>query len=779
MSRFLLNMMFVILLGSLAQAYAQEVPETTVNAEIQSKLDQAKKLLKASDNTSAGAMMREIISSAPQIGEAHFLLGLATLGQEKSKKIRAAAGVHFLESAKAGYQLPFGAWGDYPIDMKVYIDANWEAAKDILKDKDPQKQNIAIHLLENIISLDHKAHNSSETLGELYMKSGQNRKALELFQRLLEANPEESESIYKMGLGFLDIYNKEIAESILADLSSEGPEKMSAMMKLLMARAFFVIGDNRIASVYYFQCLDDLNEIAAREISRDIIDIIMPEEISEYKQARTIDQKKAFFRKFWKSRDPLPTTEYNERLVEHYRRLNYSKQYYGIKQTKGYDDRGIVYIKHGEPDEKASLNGNFGLRDNESWLYRRKPDDYLFHFVQKTSSFLIASTLDEAVIGSIYTTAFEERPDRESENGEMLLMNAPGISQNFRDLLLNRAELNSMYFMWAAERADFDDPDALEADMTTNFAMQEAELLIPAQTTGLSTETYHPDMGVEEFNYYYYTTDFMAINANSNVHIYYGLPISELEFKRDILGVRVNYESTFAVFDQDWNEVNRVYNQRSYQLKQEPPKQNKGLLMVDKQTLNLPPGEYHYSVSVRDLGSDHLGIYKGDMEVTQYEPNQFNVSQVVLASNITELEEGQRPGKFSRGRLNVMPLPSRTFRLDQSVFVYYEVYFLEKDSEGKKQYNVDFTIEADKLDRNLVSKIVGSFGNLLGSDDSEKGKITLTFEKEANPERMVQVEWISIDISDSPPGEYNLNIVVTDLATGKKVSRESVFSVVK
>ncbi|MFC1614842.1 hypothetical protein ACFL5K_06045 [Gemmatimonadota bacterium] len=55
----------------------------------------------------------------------------------------------------------------------------------------------------------------------------------------------------------------------------------------------------------------------------------------------------------------------------------------------------------------------------------------------------------------------------------------------------------------------------------------------------------------------------------------------------------------------------------------------------------------------------------------------------------------------------------------------------------------------------------------------------MTFEKEANPERMVQVEWISIDISDSPPGEYNLNIVVTDLATGKKVSRESVFSVVK
>ncbi len=241
--------------------------------------------------------------------------------------------------------------------------------------------------------------------------------------------------------------------------------------------------------------------------------------------------------------------------------------------------------------------------------------------------------------------------------------------------------------------------------------------------------------------------------------------------------MRVNYENTFAVFDQNWNEVKRVYNRRSYQLSQEPDRNNKGLLLVDKQNINLPPGQYHYSVSVRDLGSNHLGIYKGDLDVSHYQVNDFNVSQVVIASNVSPLGE-QKPGKFTRGQFNVMPLPSRTFRRDQPVFVYYEVYFLTKDSENKKRYKVDFTIEADRLDRNLASKIFASFGKLV-SKSEDKGKITLTFDKEGDAETIAQAEYISIDIKDSPAGHYNLKIDVTDMVSGRTLTRNNEFSIVQ
>jgi len=774
----------VFLLGVTPRLNSQEVSASGADPQLEARIKEAKSMIIAGDFFSARSLLEETVAQNPESGEAYFYLGLATLGGEKSKswkkKEKYKASDYFLEAARAGYHLPFGGWEkDYPIRQRDFIEANWRVAEKFIQDKDPQNFEPAIHLLENIVSVNHKEHDASEHLGRLYVKTGQSRKALDLFQRLLEAYPDKSESIYDLGLGFFDIYNKEIAQAVLADLSNEGPEKMTALMKLLMARAFFVLEDNRIASVYYFQCLDDLNEIAAREMYRDIMDIVRPKERKEYKSLRTIEQKKRFFRKFWKSRDPSPTTEYNERLVEHYRRLNYAKQHFFIPQTKGYDDRGIIYIKHGEPDQKAFLPGNWGIRDNETWLYRRKPNDYIYHFVKKTTAYYIATSLAEAVVDNPFTVSYGEKVNPEAESPEEMneLVSADDLNTNFRELLLSRIEIDPLYMRLYAQRADFNDPDYLYRETITNFQMDEAKLLEPALTEGFEGETYIPDMGTEPLDYYYYTADFMAVNSNSNVNIFYGLPVSALEFKRDILGVRVNYESTFAVFDQEWQEVKRVYNRRSYQLRQEPDKQNKGLLMVDIQTLNLPPGDYHYSVSVRDLGSNHLGIYKGDLKVTPYKMNEFNVSQIVLASNITPFE-GNKPTKFTRGKYNVMPMPSRTFRQDQAVFVYYEVYFLTPDEDGKKHYNVDFTIEAEKLDRNLASKVFASFGRLLRRSE-EKGKITLTFDKEGDPDRIAQPEFISIDISDSPPGRYNLEIVVTDMVSGKKVTRENKFWITK
>jgi len=766
-----LRLFLILSLATLAAPlYAQTA------SDVQSKIDQANRMVLSGNFSGARSLAEGILAKEPQNGPANFVMGLAILGEDPKRDNRPVAGEYFVKAAQAGYHQPFGSWEKCPVNENSYIDANWQPAEDILKEKDPQKQNTAINLLENIVTVKHKEHDASEHLGKLFIQTGQSRRAMELFQRLLEASPGESESIYTMGLGFFDIYNREMAESILADLSSEGPENLTSLMKLLMARAFFVLGDNRIASVYYFQAMDDLNEISAREIYRDNIDIILDKEKSEYEHCRTVDQKKAFFRKFWKSRDPSPTTEYNERLVEHYRRLNYAKQNYYIRQTKGYDDRGRIYIKHGEPDQKAVLSGNFGIRDSESWLYRRKPDDFIFHFVKRTGSYLIVPRLADAVIGSSYAEDYTTMPDQENPD-QSNLVSAAGLNSNFRELLLNRAEIAPLYFQMATERADFNDPEYVMREMETNYAMEENKIIMPALTVGENTETYKPDMGAQPLDYYYYTADFMAMNANSNVNIFYGLPISSLDFKRDILGVRVNYESTFAVFDQEWNEVKRVYNQRSYQLKQEPDRNNKGLLLVDKQTLNLPPGQYHYSVSVRDLGSNHLGIYKGELEVTHYKPDDFNVSQVVMASSVTQ-HEGARPGKFTRGRLDVMPLPSRAFLGNQPAFVYYEIYNLTKGTDGKKHYKVDFSIEADKLDRNIASKIVSSFGGLI-SKKEDKGKITLTFDKEGDAESVVEAEYVSIDIADSPAGHYNLNIVVTDAVSGKTITRSNEFNITK
>ena len=85
-----------------------------------------------------------------------------------------------------------------------------------------------------------------------------------------------------------------------------------------------------------------------------------------------------------------------ERLREHYRRLFYARKnfqlvslnrHYDIVEryrsgSRDFDDRGIIYIRHGEPTSRATYAAP-GLEPNESWRYSRPDGDMIFHFMAR------------------------------------------------------------------------------------------------------------------------------------------------------------------------------------------------------------------------------------------------------------------------------------------------------------------------------------------------------------------------------------------------------------
>jgi len=650
--------------SSLSPAELQgEKTDSTGKPELETGIEQACELILDGNLTEAAKILEKLKGLPSHAGEVNFYLGLTALGKRNLKRAQAitVAASYFETSARAGYSLSSEDWENYPIKKDKYCDANWKAAKKLIKSKDPEDIETTENLLKNIMTVELKVHNACRELGAL--------------------------------------------------------EKDS------------------LACSYYSQCQDSLDEVTAGELLRDVTDIVFEDDRLLYENAATLKEKQAFFRRLWKSRDPSLATDYNKRLAEHYRRLNHAKQNFHINMINGYDDRGRIYIKHGEPDQKVS---DFVYeRENVSWLYRKKPRDFIFHFLRR------------------YT------------NHEILPNLPPPLYES-------RGELDLFYSLAAMKLAT----GPSRSDLS-ELMMDENEILEPAFTLGETTETYNPYKGIQPLDYYFYTADFMSRNANSSLYVYYGLPVNKLELLPDSSGSWVDYECAITLFDQEWNQVARAFDERNYLLRPDPDKAGKGSLVIDRQVVSLPPGQYYYTVSVEDLNSGHLGIYRDTVEVTPYEHGRFNVSQIVLTTNITQVEKGQKPGKFARGRLNVMALPSRTFRRDQKVFIYCEIYYLNKDNQGKKRYNIDFSIKADKLDKGLASKIFTPFGKLLGKKE-DISSITLTFDKEQeNPDRAVQQEYISIDIIESPPGKYDLNITVTDNATGEKVTRDASFSIVK
>ena len=76
---------------------------------------------------------------------------------------------------------------------------------------------------------------------------------------------------------------------------------------------------------------------------------------------------------FWIEKDPTPTTRVNERLMEHWQRILYARENFQYYEDPPYrtDDRGIIYVKFGEPDRRK-----FGfLGAGETELKNRIPGD--------------------------------------------------------------------------------------------------------------------------------------------------------------------------------------------------------------------------------------------------------------------------------------------------------------------------------------------------------------------------------------------------------------------
>jgi len=57
-------------------------------------------------------------------------------------------------------------------------------------------------------------------------------------------------------------------------------------------------------------------------------------------------------RGFWSERNPVRSTPVNERLIEHWERIAHARMYFNKNSSSVYgtDDRGIIYVRFGEPD---------------------------------------------------------------------------------------------------------------------------------------------------------------------------------------------------------------------------------------------------------------------------------------------------------------------------------------------------------------------------------------------------------------------------------------------
>jgi hypothetical protein len=191
-----------------------------------------------------------------------------------------------------------------------------------------------------------------------------------------------------------------------------------------------------------------------------------------------------------------------------------------------------------------------------------------------------------------------------------------------------------------------------------------------------------------------------------------------------------------------------------------------GGFVPDVARLDLQPGRYRLEVQVQDLDTGKRGRYRQTIEVSAYPQDRLRMSDLELAWRITE---DAREDVFSKGGLRVVPMPGRTYGKGQSVYVYYEVYNLQRDEFGQTHYRVSYSV--GKKGKSSAAHIARLLRLAVGGGE----EVAVTYEQRGAA--ATQVEHVALDLGGVQAGPQVLQVSVTDLNSGGAAEREAAFAI--
>jgi hypothetical protein len=178
-------------------------------------------------------------------------------------------------------------------------------------------------------------------------------------------------------------------------------------------------------------------------------------------------------------------------------------------------------------------------------------------------------------------------------------------------------------------------------------------------------------------------------------------------------------------------------------------------------------------VRVEALQADSKRAARAMARVDPESSTGFGISDILLG-NKPEPREGSAPRRWS----DVAIEPGiGTYAKGASIGLVWELYELAA-REGSSRYRVSIAVE--RADRSAVGSFAGRFvdglGRAIGRQQVSRDKMSIAFDRTAAAVP-IQVEFMSLDLSDASPGEYRLRVDVTDLVSGRKTSRTTRFAV--
>jgi len=487
--------------------------------------------------------------------------------------------------------------------------------------------------------------------------------------------------------------------------------------KYELARTQLGVGlDAGVANYYEGAAYDDTASVP--RYRQDIAYFATPQEVAAF-DSSSGQGRSAWLRGFWEGRDNASLRSQNERLKEQYRRLQYVRQnfrlasvnrHYQIEEiyhsgSQEFDDRGMIYLRHGEPTTRASYS-EVGVEPNETWKYEQSDGDLVFHFVSRedVQDFkLVESLLD--IYG--YSTAVQlqgsDTPLAFNPSTEQLLSSREQISPIYTKM--KGAGSGALGRYMAEERSQ--GRASYQRGTTTDSHELRFDKPLSAKVAVLA-------VGVDQLGPLVQVA--YAIAGGSLT----GIPTA----RGQVYPIRLR----FVILDSLGHTLASVDTTRFFLSKQAVPVNEH---LVGRVQVHAPPGDHRYRVLLQE-GEDAGTVLPSDTVRVGFGA-RLAVSDLVLGRRNANLRWVATPED------TVYLNPLETFHRSEDMQLYYEVYGGERGAMLKTEITVRR----------------GSGGGLFGGGRA----MSLKFEEpsQGDVDRLLR----ELSLSKLKAGSYTIEVKVT------------------
>jgi GWxTD domain-containing protein len=484
------------------------------------------------------------------------------------------------------------------------------------------------------------------------------------------------------------------ADSLLLRLLDSAPDMPLQPVRISLAKINYQRGKPEIAERYFLDAVNGIEtHIDADIIFEEMKYIVTDQELLHYIGLMRAAEKREFFRTFWLKRDPLPSESYNKRLAEHFRRLAFAEKHYEFYGFRGYfnnpdrqgyltftngyilneeyNDKGLIYIRHGEADDLIVTLGE-GVPSNESWRYYRKGSypEMTFHFALENSP------------GLWRVTPIIEHPKALEDR-----------------------------FQWGSEYYTLRRSGALERQSMIDQMANKSQTSL---MQGLSHDRHTWDNEITPLSFPFLISTFRGSAGKSVVDLLVEMPYEQIakELRRD-----VKVRKGFTLHDSAWAPVKT--ERETDILDVDAP--GEALKIYSNE---ISPGTYHFALNVIPEGTDLLGGYKFRTDIADYNVAALQLSDILLADEVGLADEN---AQLTKNGLSIVPNIRGLFSKRDKVYIYYEIYHLSRNDAGESLFTIDYKLTLTKKHSSGLSRLLSIFGG-------KKSSITTRVEREGNDE---------------------------------------------